>query len=153
MTAVRLNTPIMRRSGKAHWITIAGILGLLAIVLVFFIGGETPSGVTNRFMIALAEGDVNTLCDLSHYEGSKDSLRAQWEYATKVAGPHYRFAWIINSEKVASNEIASVKTTVERAIGPDSFPEKVDIPLVKREGKWKVDVRGIWRGLYPALPR
>jgi hypothetical protein len=142
----------MLRAGKAHWITLSGIVGVLVLVGVILFGGDSPTSVANRFLVALARGDVDTLMDLSYFEGDRQSLRIQWDYATKVAGPYYRFTWRIVTEKIASEQSAAVKTQFERDYGPGSYPENIDIPLVKSDGRWKVDVRGLYRRMYPALP-
>lgn len=143
----------MLRSGKAHWITIFGILGVIALIAIFLISGESPTGVANRFLVALAKGDVDTLTDLSYYEGSKETLREKWKYATQVSGPYYRFAWTITTTKQPDDKSAAVRTSMFRGFGPGSFGENFDIPLVKVDGKWKVDVHAISRGLFPGLPR
>ncbi len=34
-----------------------------------------------------------------------------------------------------------------------AYEEKFELPLVKKDGKWKVEVLGLDRRLYPGLPR
>lgn len=143
----------MVRAGRAHWITIAGIAGAVALAIVLYFGGDSPTSVANRFLVALAKGDVETLVELSYYEGDESLLRKQWEYATRVAAPYYRFTWDIVTVKQPTEDSAAVRTSFERSYGPGSFPERFDIPLRRVNGKWMVDVRLLSRGLYPALPR
>lgn len=145
----------MRRAGKADAITIAitflGIAGALALGILMLFSKESPQTACNRFLDALASGNVDTLVETSYYEGSKEDLRASWKYATDV-GQHYLFHWETVSVKEHDENSAAVLSQIERNFGPSSYPEKIDIPMVKVDGRWKVDVRGLFRGLYPALP-
>ncbi len=143
----------MLRSGRAHWVTVSGIIGILALIVVLVFGGDSPASTTNRFMNALADGDVDTLMSMSYYDGSKESLKEQWEFATKVAGRYYRFRWQVVTVKEPTEKSAAVKLMVERNVGMGSVPEKMDVPLVRPNGRWLVDVKALHRGLYPALPR
>ncbi len=143
----------MRQAGRAHWITIAGIVGVLALVILVLFKRESPTTVANRFLIALAKGNVDDLVELSYYTGDRAKLREQWTYATQVAGPYYSFRWTVVTAKEADENTASVKTFFERNYGYGSYPENLDIPLLKKDGKWLVDVRSLYRGMYPAMPR
>lgn len=49
-------------------------------------------------------------------------------------------------------DTAAVKLKVERALGPNSFPENFDLPLVLTKDGWRVDVRNL-RNMFPGLPR
>lgn len=143
----------MRRAGKAHLITIAVLLGLAVLGVLLMFSGDNPMGAASRFMSALAKGDVDTLTKLSYYEGPKDKLREQWEFACKEAGEYYLFRWRVQTARIHGEDRAAVLTWIERNLGPSSFEEKIDLPMVKEDGAWKVDVRAIYRGMYPALPR
>jgi hypothetical protein len=134
------------------------LLGLVGAVLaaVFVLGGgESPSVAVNRFMIALARGDVETLTRMSHMPGeSEESVRRQWDRAVNVVGPYYRFRWQVLTQTVPDERTANVQLWVWRnAASPGAFEEKFGIPLVRVDGDWRIDVRGINRGMFPGMPR
>lgn len=145
----------MRRSGKANWLIVTGLLGVVLIAVVLVLGRQSPSTAANRFMTALATGDVETLTELSVMENdTRESIRQKWDYATKVAGPHYRFTWTTISETISGPDTATVTMLVIRNYDdPASYEERMQLPMLRRDGQWKVDVRAINRKLYPALPR
>jgi hypothetical protein len=144
----------MRTHGRANWIVIVGLLGLLAIGALFILGGESPTSVGARFMAALGEGRASELATMSYMPGlSPEEKRARWERTVRF-GKHYRFRWEIVSERMSDADTASVRMRVWRnAMDPMSYEEPLELPMVKRDGKWLVDVRGLNRDLYPALPR
>ncbi|BBO23322.1 MAG: DUF2950 domain-containing protein [Fimbriimonadaceae bacterium] len=143
----------MRQSGRVHWITVVGLLGIVALVVLLFAGKESPANVASRFMSALARHDVEELTSLSFYEGDPEQLRKGWDYAVNVAGKHFLFRWSLETVKESGPDTAAVKLKVERALGPNSFPENFDLPLVLTKDGWRVDVRGISRNMFPGLPR
>lgn len=118
-------------------------------------GGESPTTAVNRFMTALAKGDVDTLTRMSHLPGREESdIRAQWDRAVNVVGPYYRFRWQTLTQTMPDRDSANVQIWVWRnALSPGNFEEKFGVPLKRVEGEWKIDVRGINRGVYPGLPR
>jgi hypothetical protein len=147
------------RAGRVHWFTLL-IVGLAAVfvvgaLLLTLFSGGTPTGSGAKFMNALANGDAEQLTELSHIDGrSEDQIRKGWEYAVKVAGPHYRFRWQVVSESKPSDDEAMVLLKVWRnAVRVDSYDERFQLPMLRIDGKWKVDVRGISREMYPGLPR
>lgn len=144
-----------KRAGRANWLIVSGILGLVVAVVLVFFSGEAPETAGTRFMTALATGDVNTLVKMSHAEGiPEQELRDQWTFATQVAAPHYRFVYRVTSGVQADANTASVRMSVVRnAERPTSYEEKFELPLVKVNGQWKVDILSLDRRLYPALPR
>ena len=106
-------------------------------------------------MLALGERDVETLVRLSSAPGeTPDQLRKEWRYATEIAGKRYRFAFRILMAKEANDNTASVALHVFRNADLDTtYPEKFELPMLKVDGNWLVEIRGINRQMYPALPR
>ncbi len=144
-----------RRSGRASWLSIAGIVGLVVVVLMFALSGESSEAASVRFMNALSKGDVKTLTAMSDMPGlSEAEIEKQWEYTTKVAGPHYIFIYKITSSLSANDQTSMVRMMISRNVDRDgSYEEKFELPLVKKDGKWKVEVRALDRRIYPGLPR
>lgn len=136
---------------------VAGLLGLLVIGVVVFLSGESSQAAATRFMNALGKGDVSTLVSMSDMPGkSPEEIKRDWEYTTKVAGPHYIFTYKITSNLDANEQstISMVRMMVTRNVDrDDSYEEKFELPMVKKDGKWKVEVLGLDRRLYPGLPR
>lgn len=145
----------MNRSGRASWVLIAGLVGVGLVIAILFLGGESPTAAAGKFMTALSKGDVRTLTDLSYLSGeNKDQIERQWDYAVNVAGPYYRFKYSIRSERIVDSNDAAVSLSVWRNyFSGISYDEKFELPMIKQEGKWLVDVRGINREMFPALPR
>lgn len=145
----------MRRSGRLNLIVLFGVVGAIVIGVLFLMGGESPMSVGSRFMAALADGDAAELTELTLLDGqSKDEVRKQWDYAVGVAGIHYAFAYQILNQVQSDDDTASVRMKVWRnARSAGTYDENFALPMVRRDGKWLVDVRGINRAMFPALPR
>lgn len=144
----------MTRRGRLNVVVLIGLLGAITAVVIFVLSGESPSGAAARFMVALGEGKVDKLMEMSYYSGDRDELRTQWEYATGVAGEYYRFTFQIVGEVRSGPNEAAVRMRVWRnALSAMTYDELFQLPMVKREGRWLVDVKAISRKLYPALPR
>jgi hypothetical protein len=146
----------MKRSGSTSTVVILAIaLALVAaIVVLFLMAGDSPSGVATRFLTALAKGDSKTLAETSFIDGvSQEELQKKWE-ATHEVTKYWQFNYMIqDSTQQDANNAAVVMQWVKNATSQSSYGEKYELPLAKRDGKWKVDVRGISREMYPALPR
>ncbi|MFQ3587076.1 MAG: hypothetical protein SNJ74_02280 [Fimbriimonadaceae bacterium] len=143
----------MLRAGKVHIIPILAAAGIILLAGLLFLARESPVSAADRFLVALAKGDVDQLMDLSYYAGDREELRRQWEFATQEAGKYYRFRYKIRFAREVG-DTAAVSLEFERdALSGASFPENRQIPMVRDGGRWKVDVAAITRDLYPALPR
>jgi hypothetical protein len=145
----------MKPSRRPSLVTGLCVLAAGTVIAAFFFSGDSPQTSASQFMSALAEGDVKALTDRSFMDGeSAESVMKKWEYATQVASPHYAFAWQAVGQQVNGPDSASVTIQLVRnADSPASYPDKYGIPLVKRDGKWLVDVRALDRKIYPNLPR
>jgi hypothetical protein len=144
----------MKRAGRIHPLSILGIAGVVVIAILFFLGRSSPMSVAGDFMLALAKADTKKLADLSYMQGLETAeIEKKWDFTVNTAAPHYRFIWRVLGSTQASDEIATVKLELVRNLGPSSYPENFEIPMVKKSGKWLVDVRSINREFFPALPR
>lgn len=143
----------MLRAGKVHIVPILAVVGVVVLAVLLFLARESPAAAADRFLVALAKGDVNRLMELSYFGGDREELRRQWEFATQEAGKYYRFRYQIRFAKEVG-DTAAVSLEFERdAFSGASFPENRQIPMVRQGGRWKVDVAAMTRDLYPALPR
>ncbi len=106
-------------------------------------------------MTALSKGDVDTLTKMSLLgDKTEPEMHKEWEFAVNTAGKHYRFFWRITSELVSDENSGSVRMQISRNIdSPSTYEEAFQLPMQKVNGEWKVDVRGISREMFPALPR
>lgn len=145
----------MKRSGKLHWMMAVGLLGVIVIVGLLFFKREGPETVASKFLTALTTRDAAKLTELSYYPGSsKEELRKQWDFATQVAGRDYQFVWKIKFAKMADENTATVALEFTRdAVNPMSYGENFQLPMVREDGQWLVDVRSLSKVMYPALPR
>ncbi|HRK21582.1 MAG TPA: DUF4878 domain-containing protein [Fimbriimonadaceae bacterium] len=144
----------MHRSGKAHWLTIVGILSVVAIGALMLFARDSAGSSAGQFMTALGKGDVDTLTKLSYIEGvPSEEVRKKWEFTTDV-GKHYMFRWrIVNITQSDDKTAAATMQVTRNSAAASGYEEKFQLPLVKIGDDWKVDVTAISRGLYPALPR
>ncbi len=143
-----------KRAGKTHWIIVFAVLAIVGGFIVLLIPNKSAAKTANDFLVALAKDDREKLTDLTYWpDKSREQIRASWD-KTMEAAKHYRFAWKMVSEKDATEENTGVVVMVFRnAMSSGTFEEKFEIPLQKQNGEWKVDVRGINREMFPALPR
>ena len=145
----------MRESGR---VSIVGLLATIGAVIVFSLllfSKESPSSVGGRFMDALARGDSAKLTELTYLSGkSKDEIKKEWEFSTQTAGKYYTFLWTVVAATQADDKTASVRLQVQRNVmSGSSYDENFQLPLVKVDDKWLVDVAAISREMYPGLPR
>lgn len=135
---------------------LVAIVAAVATILIFVLYGrtESESKAARDFMVALSHGKTAELAKLSFIEGdSEEQLKAKWDKSFTFA-KQYRFVWVIKRSAKASENEASVSLGVWRNAGnPSTYEEKYDLPLSRINGKWKVDVKGISRTMFPALPR
>ncbi len=145
----------MHRSGRANWIVLALSAVGLGIVGLVVLGGESPETVGNRFLTALATGDVKTLTELSYFNPPREAARVQadWE-RTMGYSRYYRFAWRMRSSTTPAPDRANVQFDFIRdALAPNAYDERYSLDLVKVDGRWKVDVQAVNRQMFPSLPR
>jgi len=145
----------MKRNGRANLLLILAAVGIVAILGLLLFSKGTPSQAASEFLVALAKGDVKKLTDLSFMDGdTPEEIEKKWTYTTQVVGPHYRFVWKMVGESVVDPQTASVRLQfVRNALSPSAYEENFALPMVNKDGKWKVDVRAISREMYPGLPR
>ena len=150
----------MRRSERGNWFRGNWILmTLLAIALgifgTFTFMGESASTAAQRFLVALATADSNTLADMSYFNPPKprDEVKKEWEKSLEV-GKFYRFVWVIKAQSSPVPGRASVQLMFTKdADKGNAYEENFSLDMLKDEGKWKVDVRGLSREMFPAMPR
>jgi hypothetical protein len=144
----------MKRSGRASIVVIITVALVAAVLGLFLFAGESPSGVAGKFLTALAKGDSKTLAELSYMEGlTTEQVEQRWKETHEVS-KHWVFSYQIKDtkEQNATNTTV-VLDWIKNAVNPSAYAEKFELPMVKRDGKWKVDVRGLSREMYPSLPR
>ncbi|MBN9501888.1 MAG: hypothetical protein BGO01_09580 [Armatimonadetes bacterium 55-13] len=144
----------MKRSGRASIVIVLMVAVVAAVVVLFLLAGDSPSAVAGRFLGALAKGDEKTLAQLSYMDGrSEQEMEAEWKETYENA-KYWRFVWKINDTKEQdANNATVILGWYKNAASPGTYEEKYELPLVKKDGHWKVDVLGISREMYPGLPR
>lgn len=147
-----------RQAGRLSFVGLLGLLGLCIVVglgAFFVFGVQTPEQATQQFMTALAERDVDRLLETSVLDRPSRPLREQWEFCLNVAAKGLPFAWRIGEARQMDDKRAYVEVfMVEFAVGgAKESDEPFRIPLVRDDGKWKVDLAGVPRDFFPGLPR
>lgn len=138
------------RAARFNPVVIFVLAAVFAIVAIFLTRGAAPPDVAaNRFFYAMAARDVDDLMEFGYYpDADPDFIRRQWEYCLGIASRHYFFTWEIKGVVSEEDDLAIVRVDFIR-----QYEEPGDVSLVKVDGKWKVDVFGMSRDLFPALPR
>lgn len=142
-----------------------GTLGLVLVIALYVIIAiwhqDTPEKAVNQFLLALAKKDVDRLVELSYWEGSPDGLRQQWDFCVNKAAKHYVFLWKLISTHKVSNDRAAVRVTIlefrssrgQLVYGTEVQPGGMEVPVLRVDGRWKVDLMSLSRRFYPFLPR
>lgn len=144
----------MKRSGRVSIILIITVVLVAAALGLFLLAGESPTGVGTKFLTALANGNTKTLAELSYMEGKTPSeVEEAWK-ETYEASKYWYFAYQVKGSTEQDDSSATVRLGwVKNASNPSAFEENFALPMIKVDGKWKVDVRAISREMYPNLPQ
>jgi hypothetical protein len=145
----------MRSSGKVSVTLIIVAAFVVGIVFMALATGESPTIASARFMNALAQGEAETLTDLSYAPGvPREEMLEQWKFATDVVAPYYVFTYEITDEARPTKGTAIVSMMVTKnAASGSAYPERFELQLYDTDDGWKVDVFSISRDMYPGLPR
>jgi hypothetical protein len=145
----------MKQSGRVSLLALGSLVCVVIIVGLLFFSRESPSAAGTRFMIALQDHDVDTLTKMSKMDKTSEAdIRKQWDFAVNTAEKYYQFAFKIEGSAQSSESTASVKVRmIHDSDHPGSYDELTELPMIKDNGEWKVDVRGLSREFYNCLPR
>ncbi|MEO7454121.1 MAG: hypothetical protein ABIV13_05095 [Fimbriimonadales bacterium] len=145
---------LQRGAFRMNPIVMVGMLGLITIGVVILMIGKSPEEAAREFMAALSKGDVTTLTRLSYMPDPEQPVEQQWRETFDEKAKNYVFAWQLQgSEKVSEND-AVVKVMIVEYRGPELHENDItNLPLTKRDGEWKVDLRSLSRSFFPGLPR
>jgi hypothetical protein len=144
----------MNRSGRVSLPLIILVVVAVAAVAIFLLAGESPSGVASKFLIALARKDAKEVAALSYMGPIDEAEKVKRWQKTLEATKYWRFNYAITdtSQQDANNATVRMKW-IKAADQGGAFEEKYELPMVKKDGNWKVDVRAISREMYPSLPQ
>lgn len=144
----------MKRSGRVSFLLIFAIVGVIILVVLALMSGSSPSTAAARFLTALQKKDVKTLVELSDVdEQNRASLEKKLTETVNVAGKTYNFTWRVVATQLDGDTAVVKLLYTKNSDSPASYEENVDLPLVKRDGAWKVSLFEVPRKLYPGLPR
>ncbi len=145
----------MKESGRVSLLAIGSLFCIVVIVGLLFFSRESPSAAGTRFMVALQNHDVDTLTKLTKMEKASDGdIRKQWDFAVNNAEKYYQFGFKIIGSAQASDTTASVRVSMVHDIDkPGAYDQQYELPMIKDNDEWKVDVRGLSREFYNCLPR
>lgn len=107
-----------------------------------------------EWLYAFGEGNLDRITELSFMDGlTPEQKRAEWK-KTLDRAKYYTYVWNVKrSVKTTDTEATITLGFWRNATKGGSYEEKYELPLRKVDGKWLVDVRGISRSMFPALPR
>lgn len=144
----------MKRSGRTSIIVIITVTLVAAVIGLFLLAGESPTGVGTKFLTALANGNAKQLAELSYMDGlNQAQIEEKWKESYETS-KFWMFAYRVQGTTNQDSKSATIKLEwVKNVSNPSSYGEKFELPMVMIDGKWKVDVRAISREMYPGLPR
>lgn len=144
----------MVRAGRISLVLLLSLCALLALgTVLFFFKGESYTQAASRFMDALARADTANLAKLSYIDGNDEAtLKTKWDQTMKYSS-HFKFTWSVKTSTETGADSAVVTLNFWRAPDLGGYEEKFELPMLKKNGQWLVDVRGISRQMFPALPR
>lgn len=144
----------MKRSGRTNIVVVVTVALVAAVLALFLLAGNSPSTIASKFLLALSKGDTKTLAENSFMEGlSLSETEERWA-KTYESSKYWVFAYQILDAKDQDANNATVRLDwIKGANSSSAYSEKYELPMVKKDGQWKVDVRGMSREMYPALPR
>ena len=152
----------MKRAGRIHWMVVVALATLIALVSLFVFSGDSPDKAAREFMSALAKGDAKALASRSYLNlsgksgspsSSLDGMEKAWKECLDGA-KYYRFVYTVGDVQIQPDQSASVRLQINKnPFGMGGYDEHFELPMFKEEGKWKVQVQGISREMYPFLPR
>jgi hypothetical protein len=145
----------MKESGRVSLLALGSLVCVVIIVVLLLFSRESPSAAGTRFMVALQDHDVDTLTKLSMMKkANPEDVRKQWDFAMNKAEKYYRFAFKVEGSSQASDTTASVKIRmIKDSDKPGAYDELYELPMVRDNDEWKVDVRGLSRDFFNCLPR
>lgn len=144
-----------RQAGRISPLTVFGASAVVLLGVGFFFAQESVGTVGSKFMDALARGDVTRLTEMSYMADlPREEIRKKWDFTVNKAAPYYRFTWNIAGANETKDGTGNVRLKVQRNIeSGGAYDENFQLPLIKTNDGWKVDVRSISRDMYPGLPR
>ncbi len=144
-----------KRSGRVNIGAIFASIVAIMIGIVIIFSQDSPRAAGTRFMDALARHDVAAVSSMSVLgKDDPETIKKKWDRAINIVGFHYGFAWTITGEVKSTDTSAAVRMQLERNIqAGGSYEEKFELPMIKVDGKWKVDVGGLDRRIFPGLPQ
>ena len=147
----------MKKSGRISFVLLAVIVAAIAAIVVFVLvsSEESPETVGSNFLRALAKGDLDTLTKLSYMDKTSDAdIHKKWDYTINTAGPYFRFIYRVKgSSRVSSDSGAVIVSWTKDVQNPTAYAIDYEIPMLKIDHHWKVDVRSLNRDMFPGLPQ
>jgi hypothetical protein len=131
-----------------------GLLGIIVIPIVLFMLGKSPEAAAKEFMAALAAGDVDTLTEMTYLPDPESDIKEQWQETFETTAKNYVFGWQFGTTEKDRDDRAVVRVIVTEFRGPETHEnDQANIPLIRKDDKWMVDMRSLSRTFFPGLPR
>ncbi len=131
-----------------------GLLGVIVIPVVLFLLGQSPENAAKEFMTALGTGDVDKLTEMTYLPDPESDIKSQWRHTFENSARNYVFGWKFGTTEKDGTDRAVVRVTITEFRGPEHHEnDQANLPLVRIDGKWMVDMRSLSRTFFPGLPR
>lgn len=137
---------------KIHPIALLGVVGVVAIVVILFMTGDSAQSRANLFMAALAEGNAEKAAELSDIANLDEAAEVEAWKETVKRSRHYLFSWTVMGAVPTDSERTSVRMRIVRNVSLNAYEEPFDVVMVKKDGEWLVDTDSLSRDIFPWLP-
>jgi type II secretory pathway pseudopilin PulG len=142
-----------RGAARINLLIVLGLFGLAALVLLLVLLQPSPDDAMRKFMQALASHDVDTLTEMSYLEHPHAPIREQWDLCVNHLAKNYVFLWSYEGLRQPTPDEAVVRMNFTEFLGPEPHQtDSFEVPLVKKDGIWKVDLASLTRKFFPGLP-
>jgi hypothetical protein len=140
---------------RPNLIVLLGLFGLAAIFVLVFLSGVSPQRAGEEFMVALAKKDVRKLVEMSYLPNPSAPLESQWEDCVNGKARNFMFMWVWEegTSRPTNDEAVLRLHLIEFRGATQDATDTYELPLIKRDGRWKVDLRGLTRKFFPDLPK
>jgi len=145
-----------RSSGALRFnpIIVIGVIGIVVIPIVLFLLGQSPEAAAKEFMTALGTGDVDKLTEMTYLPDPESDIKEQWKTTFETSAHNYVFGWQFGTTQKDDPDRAVVRVIITEFRGPETHEnDQSNIPMIRKDGKWLVDIRSLSRTFFPGLPR
>lgn len=141
----------MKKGGRISLLPVLGVVGILGMGSLLLFGQDSATSAGTKFMESLAKADIKGLVASSTIGQDDAESEKRWNHLVNDLAPYYRFRFAIHDSN-ATTDSAVLKIEVFQNSQGRVEPKDYQLPLIRLNGKWKVDALHVPAGFFPGLP-